>query len=254
MPTPFDMSGRVALVTGSARAIGRAMTLALAERGASVAIHDVKPSADAEQTLKDARALGVRAEPFFADFMDVSAPKKLVREVTEKLGAPDILVISASIENRENWLDVDTASFDAQVTINFRSTLSLLQAAVPSMMERGWGRVVTIGSIQEEKPHFELMVYAALKSAQTNLARNLAKQVVAHGVTINNIAPGAILTNRNAHVLGEGDVRARVEAMIPARRLGEADDIVGACLLLCSHEGRYINGATIPVDGGWGAI
>lgn len=249
----FDLKGRVALVTGSARAIGRAMALALAEQGASVAIHDATRSVDAETALKEARDRGARAELFAADFMDVEAPARLVRDVTASLGAPDILVISASIEIREDWRAIGAATFDAQVTVNFRSTLSLLQAAVPPMMERGWGRVVTIGSVQEDRPNPDLMVYAALKAAQTNMARNLAKQVGGHGVTVNNIAPGAILTNRNAHVLSDPETRTRVESLIPVGRLGAADDIVGACLLLCSDAGRYITGTTIGVDGGWRA-
>ena len=112
---------------------------------------------------------------------------------------------------------------------------------------------VAVGSIQEAKPNPRLVVYAALKSAQTNMIVNLARQYAARGVTLNNLAPGAIGTERNAAVLDDPAYRARVEEQIPAKRIGIPQDCVGACLLLCSEAGAYITGSTLFADGGWHA-
>jgi NAD(P)-dependent dehydrogenase (short-subunit alcohol dehydrogenase family) len=177
--------------------------------------------------------------------------RRLIDVTTERLGSIDILVLNASTEIRRDWLDVVDDDFEEQVAVNLRSPLLLLQSVVPGMAERGWGRVVSIGSIQEAKPNPSLIVYAALKSAQTNMILNLARQYAARGVTLNNLAPGAIATERNAAVLDDAAYRVRVEAQIPTQRLGIPQDCVGACLLMCSNAGSYITGSTLFVDGGW---
>jgi NAD(P)-dependent dehydrogenase (short-subunit alcohol dehydrogenase family) len=120
-------------------------------------------------------------------------------------------------------------------------------------MARRWGRVVTLGSIQQVKPSPVMLLYAGHKMAQLNMARNLALQVAHTGVTVNNLAPGAILTERNAEPLSDPANRARTEGRIPLGRLGAPDDLVGAALLLCSEAGRYMTGVDLFVDGGWHA-
>jgi NAD(P)-dependent dehydrogenase (short-subunit alcohol dehydrogenase family) len=249
----FDLKRRVALITGSARGIGRAIAEGLAAHGAAVAIHDLAANAQADEAVSACESLGVRSAFFAADFADEAAVRGLIPAVAATLGAPDILVLNASVEFRENWLSVDPVLFDLQTQVNFRATLTLLQTAAPAMVERGWGRLVAIGSVQEERPLPDLMVYASLKSAQTNMMRNLAKQLGGRGVTSNVIAPGAMLTDRNRHVLSDPERRRAVEAIVPVGRLGTAEDCVGACVLLCSDAASYINGATIAVDGGWRA-
>jgi len=121
---------------------------------------------------------------------------------------------------------------------------------VPGMRERGWGRVVALGSVQETRANLVHLVYAGQKAAQTNMVLTLARTLGERGVTFNVIQPGAIHTDRNAAVLAEPGFREQVIARIPARRLGAADDVVGAAMLLCGDAGSYINGATIAVDGG----
>jgi NAD(P)-dependent dehydrogenase (short-subunit alcohol dehydrogenase family) len=174
-----------------------------------------------------------------------------VAETVARLGPVDILVLNGSTEVRQDWLDISEAAFERQVAVNLRSSLLLLQSTVPAMAERGWGRAVSIGSIQETRPNPRLLVYAALKSAQTNMMVNLARQYAARGVTLNNLALGAIATERNAAVLADCDYRSRVEAQIPLHRIGIPEDCVGACLLFCSDVGSYITGTTLFVDGGW---
>jgi NAD(P)-dependent dehydrogenase (short-subunit alcohol dehydrogenase family) len=120
------------------------------------------------------------------------------------------------------------------------------------MAERGWGRVVTIGSVQQERPHPAMLVYAGTKAAQLNWALSLARQFGANGVTVNNLAPGAILTARNRDQM-EVEAAALMQR-IPAGRLGRPGDLVGAAMLLCSDAGSYINGANLFVDGGRTAV
>ena len=152
----------------------------------------------------------------------------------------------------ENFGIISREHFDRQIAVNLRTTLELLQTLVPAMAERGWGRVVTIGSVQQERPHPAMFVYAGTKAAQLNWAWNLARQFGGQGVTVNNLAPGAILTARNRDQMAvEGDALIQ---NIPAGRLGRPDDLAGAAMLLCSDAGRYINGANLFVDGGRTAV
>ena len=135
-----------------------------------------------------------------------------------------------------------------QIAIHLRTTMELLQTPVPPMAERGWGRVATIGSVQQERPHPLMFVYAGTKGAQLNWALSLARQFGGQGVTVNNLAPGAILMARNRDQMAvEGETLAQ---RIPAGRLGRPDDLVDAAMLLCSDAGRYVNGGSLFVDGG----
>jgi NAD(P)-dependent dehydrogenase (short-subunit alcohol dehydrogenase family) len=247
----FDLSGRVALVTGSSRGIGRAIALGLAEHGAAVGIHCASRLSEAKAVADSIAAAGGRAACIQADLADPKSGPFLVAETTAQLGTIDILVLNASTEIRHDWLDITPDDIATQVAVNFTASLALLQGVVPDMAQRGWGRVVSIGSIQEAKPNPRLMVYAALKSAQGNMIVNLARQYASRGVTFNNLAPGAIATERNAAVLEDGAYSARVKAQIPMYRIGMPQDCVGACVLLCSDAASYITGSTLFVDGGW---
>jgi glucose 1-dehydrogenase len=248
----FDLTGRTALVTGARREIGRAIALGLAGLGARLAVHH----AGTEEELRDAagvvaeiRSAGGEADAFGCDFALDDAGKQLASTVQGAFGGVDILVLNASIELVEDWRSVNRDRFDCQVAVNLRSTLELLQELVPAMAERGWGRVVAIGSIQQVLPHEGMIVYAGTKAAQENWMRNLARQYGGRGVTFNNLAPGVILTARNRAGL-EGR-QAEMAARIPLGRLGQPDDLVGAAMLFCSDAGAYITATNLFVDGGW---
>ncbi len=250
----FRLDGRAALVTGARREIGRAIALALAGAGARVAVHHAGTAgeaADAAAVVGAIRANGGDAAAFGQDFVEDDAGSHLAAAVAA--WAPvDILVLNASIELPEDYRAITRDRFDRQIAVNLRTTLELLQALVPPMADRGWGRVVTIGSVQQERPHPAMLVYAGTKAAQLNWTLNLARQFGGQGVTVNNLAPGAILTARNqAQMATEG---AALASRIPAGRLGTPDDLVGAALLLCSDAGRYINGVNLFVDGGRMAV
>jgi NAD(P)-dependent dehydrogenase (short-subunit alcohol dehydrogenase family) len=242
----FDLSGRKALITGSSRGIGAALATALAARGAEVVVHGREASAEL-----DAFADTLGGKALAADLADATACKDLARRAEDLLGGVDILILNASYEMRADWKGVSVEDADLQMAVNFRSSLILCQALAPSMTARGWGRIIALGSIQEVRPNPALMVYAAAKAAQANMMMNLARELGSRGVTVNTLSPGAIATDRNAGALSDPAYRQKVEAQIPAGRVGRPDDCVGACLLLASDAGAYVNGAVLRVDGGW---
>lgn len=254
----FSMKGRRALVTGGSVSIGRAITIAFAEAGADVAIHYARTADDAfglpdaaAQTAAAVTALGRRAALVEADFETSGEAGRAVREASAAIGGIDVLVVCASIQYRTAFEAIMPEQMERQWRINFAATVELMQAAMPPMRESGWGRVLTIGSINETRPEIELAVYAALKSAQHNLAINLARQYAAHGVTVNNLSPGLIATERNRWRRQDMDAWTEIQRRAnPMGRAGTPDEIACGALLLCSEAGRFITGADLQIDGG----
>ncbi len=246
----FNLIGRRALVTGSSQGIGAAIATAFAEAGADVVIHCPGDCAPAREVTARAAAFGGRAPFVAADLAEDDGAKKLFAAAVAALGGIDILVLNASVQIPRDWLEITRDELERQVAVNYRSSLELLQLAAPRMCERKWGRLLTIGSVQEARPHPQMLVYSSLKHAQTGLVLSLAKQLAPHGVTANNLAPGVIDTDRTRERLTDPAYVQRVIDAIPAGRLGTPDDCAGAALLLCSEAGRYITGQNLFVDGG----
>lgn len=239
----FDLTGRTALVTGSARGIGRAIMLALAEYGAHVIVHGSRESAPLEEALALARRYDPQAAKWVADLGDPAAVETMPRDV-------DIVVANASVQERMKWseFDMDEARKEAQV--NYISTLRMFQLAYPRQKAQGWGRLITVGSVQERRPHPDMIGYSATKGAQENLVRNIARQVAREGITVNNLCPGVFYTDRNREVLADPVYGKKVTDAIPMHDYAVPEDAAGAALLLASDAGRYITGTTILIDGG----
>ncbi|MDA3926689.1 MAG: SDR family NAD(P)-dependent oxidoreductase [Kiritimatiellae bacterium] len=246
----FSLEGKRALITGSAQGIGRAIAQAFAEFGAIVALHDIREMELLDNALAEVQKTSPGSTAITGDLSEPGAGKRIVDAVTKSIGAPDIVIANASIQIRKPWTEITPEESLEQMQVNFHSTLQIMQAAYPAMRERKWGRMVSIGSVQEKKPHVEMPVYAASKAALENLIRNLAKVVGKDGITINNISPGVFNTIRNKEALSDPAYAAKVREFIPIRDFAQPEDAAGTALLLCSDAGRYINGATICVDGG----
>jgi glucose 1-dehydrogenase len=245
------LDGRRALVTGAARGMGRAIAEVLAEFGADVAVHDVD-AASCAGTVAAVRGFGRRSVAIGAPFGEPDAVARTVGAADAALGPIDILVSTVAVQTRTAYDRVTGEDFDRTVAINLAAFLDLVQRTAPGMVSRGWGRILAVGSVQQVRPHPEMIVYAATKAAQANMVRNLARQFAASGVTVNNLAPGVFATERNAAALADPVYRAKVLDAIPARAFADPIDIAGAALLLCSDAGRYVTGADVPVDGGLG--
>jgi NAD(P)-dependent dehydrogenase (short-subunit alcohol dehydrogenase family) len=248
------LDGRAALVTGSSRGIGRAIALGLAECGARVAVHGSKPSGALDQALAAVRTLSPACAAVTGDLSNPDEPARIVARAAAALGSLDILVLNAAIHPLKPWEEVLGSEAEEQMQVNFHASLRMIQAAVPAMRARKWGRIVTLGSVAQKRPRPEMAIYAASKSAQENLVRNLAAQLGPDGININNLSPGAVPMNPDKPSLGDQARAARRLALIPVGFFGRAEDMVGAALLLCSDAGRYITGADLRADGGMGAI
>jgi glucose 1-dehydrogenase len=185
-----------------------------------------------------------------ADFSKSDAVADVSKKVFELVKQVDILVINASVQIGEKWLDVTQKDFELQVTTNFWSTFQLMQRFAPDMIRRKWGRILTIGSVQQAKPHPAMIVYAATKSAVLNLVQNVAMQLADKGVTVNNLAPGVIDTPRIDEKLPKSDERIINRMDTPVGIIGTPEDCAGMALLLCSDAGNFITGQNIFVDGG----
>ena len=230
------------LITGSTQGIGKALAMAFVKNGNEVIVHCSKDLQKAER---------IRAEigAHKAVVCDLSNMDE-VNELYKKTGAVDCLILNASVQYKELWQDITDETLDKQFDINVKSTLKLMQAYYPAMKEKGFGRIVTIGSVNQYRQHAELSVYSATKCAVMKLVQVIAKQVAPFGVTVNNVAPGAIATPRNESVYNDDEQRKAVEAVIPMGRFGTPEDCVGAVLMLCSEQGAYITGTDIVIDGG----
>jgi NAD(P)-dependent dehydrogenase (short-subunit alcohol dehydrogenase family) len=238
----FDLKGKTALVTGSTQGIGFAIARALSEHGAKVFVH----GAWNEEKCKAASEKIAGSIPVTADLTKPDCAEVLY----EKIGDVDILVLNASIQYKKPWDEYTEEEFDTQMNCNLRASYFLMKKYAEGMKKKGFGRIVTLGSCNQYNQHPELSLYAATKAAQYKMVKNFAPALAPFGVTVNNIAPGAIATPRNAEIVEDDARRAAVEEIIPCGRFGTPEDIAPAVLLLCSDEGAYITGSEIVIDGG----
>ena len=237
---------KTAFITGSSRGIGRAIALRLASDGFKVILHGASESNHIKNLKDEIEKNGGAAEIITADLCDLEATKSLA----EKVKDIDVLILNASIQYRTPWQEITTEACYDQLNCNFISSVLLTQATVLNMKKKGWGRIITIGSVQEAKPHPDMLIYSASKAAQTNMMQSLSLQLASSGITVNKVAPGVIYTDRNIESLSDPEYAKKVTDSIPVGFYGEPKDCAGIVSLLCSDEGRYITGQSIYVDGG----
>lgn len=239
---------KTAFVTGSARGIGRATAIRLAKDGYRVIVHGAGNIEKAKETAKIIEENGGVAEVRMFDLCNVTE----IKEFAQSLGNIDVLVLNASVQHNKHWEEVTAEDFTNHLNCNVVASLMLIQSVVPYMKQQGWGRIITIGSVQEIVTNPKMVHYGATKAAQTKIAHSMAMELAPYGITVNNIAPGVIYTDRNVEALSNPEYAKKVMDSIPAGFYGEPKDCVGIISLLCSDEGRYITGQSIFVDGGKG--
>ena len=243
------LRGRVALVTGGSRGIGRAIALALAADGADVAVNYRDREGAARETAEAAEACGVRSMTVRCDVAAGSdAAKAMVAEVTDALGPPAIVVNNAGITRDNLVMRMNDEEWDAVLQTDLTGAFHVSRACLRGMIRARWGRVINIGSVIGSMGNAGQANYAAAKAGLGGFTRALAKEVGSRNITVNLIAPGYIETDITAD-LGE-EVVAAVTAQIPLRRVGVTGDVAPLVAFLAGEGGAYITGQTIHVDGG----
>ncbi|RHW16713.1 2-dehydro-3-deoxy-D-gluconate 5-dehydrogenase KduD [Sphingomonas gilva] len=248
MTNPFDLTGRVAAITGANTGIGQGIALALAAAGADVALIGRTP---AEETADKARALGRRAEIVSADLSSIEPVGRVVDEVVDKLGGIHILVNNAGIIRRADALDFSEADWDAVIDTNLKSVFFLCQAAARVMVGNGGGKIINIASMLTFQGGIRVPSYTASKSGIGGLTKLLANEWAARGINVNAIAPGYIATNNTAALQADETRNRQIMERIPAARWGDPADLGGAAVFLASSAADYVQGHILAVDGGW---
>jgi NAD(P)-dependent dehydrogenase (short-subunit alcohol dehydrogenase family) len=243
---------RVAVVTGGGSGMGQAICRQLSEAGRRVAVLDINTEA-AVAVAREITEAGGTAHAVSVDVSNRAAIEAALDEVRSALGPVEIMVTSAGIEGFTEFLDITPEAWERMIAVNLTGTFHCLQAAVPDMIEAGWGRIVTISSSSAQSGTRRMSHYVASKGGVIALTKALALDLAPNGITVNTIPPGVIDTPMMRRPIESGAMASMdgILARAPLGRAGTPDDIAVACAFLCSEEAGYITGQQINVNGGW---
>ena len=244
----MELKGKVALVTGASRGIGRAIALRLAQAGADIALIYASNGQAAQEAAGQVEALGVRALALRADVSDFAQAQAAYAQVKEALGAPDILVNNAGITRDGLAMRMSQADFDRVVQVNLNGAFYLTRAALPDFVRRRSGRIINITSVSGLDGNPGQANYAASKAGLVGLTKALAREVASRGVTVNAVAPGFVDTDMTAAM--NPDTLAQALKLVPMGRAAQPQEIAGAVAFLAGPDAGYITGQVLRVDGG----
>jgi len=249
----FDLSGRLALVTGSSRGIGRHLVQGLAEAGAAVVVNGVDPDrvATSVAELKDA---GLDAHGRAFDVTDTGALESAVEDVESSIGPIDILVNNAGIQRRTPLLECTDETWEAVMAANLGSVFRVSRAVAARMVERGRGKIVNTCSLQSELGRPTIAPYAASKGGVKMLTKNMCAEWAPHGIQVNGLGPGYFATELTAALVEDAAFSEWLCKRTPAGRWGDVGELVGATIFLASDASNYVNGHILYVDGGMSAV
>ncbi len=245
---PFSLEGKVALVTGANTGLGQGIALALAEAGADIAAAGIAPPTETEAKVK---AMGRRFVSIEANLMSVEPIDRVIAETLEGLGGLDILVNNAGLIRRADAVDFTEKDWDDVMNVNIKSAFFMSQAAGRHFIAQGRGKIINIASMLSFQGGIRVPSYTASKSGIAGITRLLANEWASRGVTTNAIAPGYMATDNTAQLRADEARSAEILGRIPAGRWGVPADLGGTAVFLASSASDYVNGAVIPVDGGW---
>ena len=248
---PGRLAGKVAIITGSSSGIGKSIAIRFATDGASVVINYVGHPEGADDTKSKAEAAGGKAITVQADVSKIADTQNLIDETYKQLGRCDILVNNAGIEKEAAFWDVTEADYDAVLNVNLKGAFFLTQAFVRRLRAaKQPGRVINISSVHEDMVFPNFSTYCISKGGMQMLMRDLAVELGPLGITVNNIAPGAISTPINTKMMADKTELDALLRNIPLGRMGTPEEIAGLALFLASDDGAYTNGSTYFIDGG----
>ncbi len=244
----FDVSGKVAVVTGGSRGLGRDIALGFAAQGANVAVISTKYCPEIEKELQDK---GVKAKSYAFDLSNFSAYDGLIANIVEDFGTIDILINNAGVQRRHPAADFPMDDWDFVLDVNCKAPFLMCQKVGKIMIEKGYGKIVNLASLLSFQGGLTVPAYAASKSAVSGFTKSLSNEWAKLGVNVNCIAPGYMTTDMNEALMKDETRSRQILERIPAGRWGKPDDIVGTAIFLASPASNYVSGFTIAVDGGW---
>ena len=240
-----ELAGKVALVTGGARNIGREISLELAAAGAAIAVNTRASTGDGEKVVQEIRNAGGQAEMYVADIADPAAANGMVERILKRFGRVDVLVLNASVRTEKPFLELTYDEWRTPLSITLDGAFYLSQACLPSMIANGGGSIVTLGGMMALSGAKKRVHGSVAKHGLVGFTRALAREVAENGVRVNCVAPGQMDTVR-----APGRAVTSAENLIPLKRKGEPAEIATTVRFLCSPAASYITGQTIHVNGG----
>ncbi|HMJ62234.1 MAG TPA: SDR family NAD(P)-dependent oxidoreductase [Bryobacteraceae bacterium] len=245
-----SLDGKIALITGASKGLGKAMALALSRAGATVALvsRDETKLQAVKQEIENA---GGKAELFIADVKDEQQVERLEADVSKRLGKIQILVNNAGVNLRKNLIDFSLSEWQSVMDTNLTSVFLMCRKFVPHMRGTGYGRILNMTSIMSHVSLPQRSAYSASKAALLGLIRALALELAPEGITVNGISPGPFGTEMNQSLMQDPEANAQFLANLPVGRWGKVEEIGGLASYLCSEAAGFITGTDILIDGGW---
>ncbi|MBC7933079.1 MAG: 3-oxoacyl-ACP reductase FabG [Rubrivivax sp.] len=250
LPNSLRLHGRVALVTGGSRGIGRSVVEKLAESGVDVAVNYLSDDASAEEAVGSAAKYGVRVMSVRGDVSKLSEARVVVSSIMECFGRIDFLICNAGLWEGASVDTHSEALWQRIIDTNLKGSWTICREAVPHMKKQGFGRIVLISSTAGQRGEANYSSYAASKGGQIAFTKSLAAELAVEGINVNAVAPGWVETEMTAPMLSDSDARRRIETSIPLGRVATADEVAWPVVFLCSEWARHVTGEVLNVNGG----
>ncbi|MCM3381117.1 glucose 1-dehydrogenase [Shouchella rhizosphaerae] len=249
MKNLFDLSGKVAVITGGSRGIGKGIATGLAHAGADLVLVQRTENHSLKSKLEE--ETGVRCASIQADLSKLEEVKQVIPQALDKMGKVDILINNAGIQRRSPAVDFLEQDWDAVMQVNLKAVWMLCQQAGKYMLANGQGKIINVASLNSFQGGINIPAYASAKGAVAQLTKALANEWSSKGINVNGIVPGYVATDMNEALIADPVRSRQILERIPAGRWGSADDFAGAAIYLASEASSYVHGHLLAVDGGW---